>query len=89
MILSLLVFREIVQFGMEGKKYFLSVENLLELILIFASLVLMFSLYYPGCYWWQRQLSSVVLIVSWFLLLTIIGRHPKGTIQLEKCQKCI
>eukprot|EP00092_Neocalanus_flemingeri_P003648 GFUD01003915.1.p1 GENE.GFUD01003915.1~~GFUD01003915.1.p1 ORF type:complete len:987 (+),score=184.76 GFUD01003915.1:133-3093(+) len=75
-LLGLLVVREILQFSINPSKYFSSIENTIEVILIIITAVLLFY-GSPGCYLqMKRELSAAALLLSWIDLVTMIGRHP-------------
>lgn len=59
--------------------YFLSVENIAELLLILSTLGIMIP-YWAGCDLeetaFMRSLSAFVILLSWTLVFLVIGRHP-------------
>ena len=85
-LLSLFIIKEFNQFVSQPKQYFFNChnwhfqkfhpKNFFEITLIVLGFILL--LYgHPGCnIELKRQISSVVLLISWFLVLTMIGRHP-------------
>jgi len=74
--LGLLVVREMLQFSINPSKYFSSIENIIEVILVVITGVLLFH-GSPGCYLqMKRELSAAALLLSWIDLVTMIGRHP-------------
>ena len=76
-LLALLLLRELLQFGVHPSKYLTSLENILEIILLVITSILLLPTN-PGChYQFKREISSSVLLISWILLVTMIGRHPQ------------
>ena len=74
--LCLLVGREFLQFSINPSRYFSSIENIIEVILMVITAVLLFY-GSPGCHLqMKRELSAAALILSWIDLVTMIGRHP-------------
>eukprot|EP00088_Acartia_fossae_P001698 TRINITY_DN10679_c0_g1_i3.p1 TRINITY_DN10679_c0_g1~~TRINITY_DN10679_c0_g1_i3.p1 ORF type:complete len:444 (+),score=69.99 TRINITY_DN10679_c0_g1_i3:1-1332(+) len=75
-LIILLSLRELFQFLVSGLKYFISIENLIELALI-ISVALLQGYGAPGCHLdMKRQLSATALMLSWIELITMFGRHP-------------
>lgn len=76
-LLVLLGLRELLQFGIAPRRYFFSLENWLEDTLIVLISLLLFMGGY-GCYVdAKRHVAAVVIVLSWSVLITMIGRHPK------------
>ena len=76
-LLSLLLLREAVQFSVDPAQYLSSTENILEIVLIVLTFVLLLT-GHPGCYLrFKREISAASLLISWILLVTMIGRHPQ------------
>ena len=86
LLISIFILKESNQFLSQPTHYFCSCEswhfrklhpkNLFEIILIVLTLILLLH-GQPGCnIELKRQISCVVLLISWFLVLTMIGRHP-------------
>ena len=74
--LFMLICRELLQFLVNPLKHLRSFENLLEVILIILIGVLLFH-GAPGCHLAEkRELSSAIILISWFELLVMLGRHP-------------
>jgi len=75
-LLCLLVCREALQFSINPSRYFSSIENIIEVVLMIITAVLLFY-GSPGCHLqMKRELSAAALILSWIDLVTMIGRHP-------------
>ena len=59
--------------------YFVSVENIAELLLVFSTLGIVIP-YWAGCELEEtafvRSLSAFVVLLSWTLVFLVIGRHP-------------
>ena len=75
-LLGLLVLREGVQFSVDPAQYLSSTENILEIVLIVLTFILLLA-GHPGCHLrFKREISAASLLISWILLVTMIGRHP-------------
>eukprot|EP00090_Calanus_glacialis_P040395 TRINITY_DN7041_c0_g1_i5.p1 TRINITY_DN7041_c0_g1~~TRINITY_DN7041_c0_g1_i5.p1 ORF type:complete len:976 (-),score=208.34 TRINITY_DN7041_c0_g1_i5:92-3019(-) len=76
-LLGLLLCRELLQFSISPGQHFNSVENIVEVLLIVLTGVLIFY-GHPGCdMGFKRELSTAVLLFSWILFVTMVGRHPR------------
>lgn len=76
-LLVILGLRELLQFGTAPRRYFFSLENWLEVTLIALIALLLFMGGY-GCYVSaKRHMAAIVIVISWSILITMIGRHPK------------
>lgn len=74
-----LVLREALQLGIAPRRYFFSLENWLEMVLIALTSVLLFYGHY-GCHvQTKRHLGAAIIVLSWSELITMVGRHPKLT----------
>ena len=77
--LLILTIKEMLQFLIAPKRYFFSTENWLEVILIalVSGLLFLGSAQY-GCYVEaKRHMAAICIVLSWSILITMIGRHPK------------
>ena len=76
-LLTFLLLRELLQFSVHPTQYLTSFENILEIVLIVLTSCLLL-LGHPGCNLeFKREISSAALLISWVLLVTMIGRHPQ------------
>jgi len=76
-LLGILIVRETLQFSVSPSQYISSVENIFEVVLIALVGVVLFN-GEPGCdLSGKRQVSSVIVLISWIELVTMVGRHPR------------
>eukprot|EP00090_Calanus_glacialis_P022890 TRINITY_DN35239_c0_g1_i2.p1 TRINITY_DN35239_c0_g1~~TRINITY_DN35239_c0_g1_i2.p1 ORF type:complete len:1056 (-),score=229.38 TRINITY_DN35239_c0_g1_i2:74-3241(-) len=75
-LVSILIVREIMQMAVSLKRYFSSFENWMELSMI-SLVIAIIANNGEDAYLLNRHLSAIALVLSWALLITLIGRHPK------------
>ena len=74
-LLCLLVAREALQFSVNPTQYLSSIENVLEIMLMVLTFVLLLN-GPPGCNIdFKREIATFVLLISWILLVTLIGKN--------------
>ena len=74
-LLCILGLVEIFQLAVSLKRYVLSVENWLEVIMIVSVSVLLAN--EGGDFRTLRLLAGLAILLSWAKLITLIGKHPK------------
>lgn len=74
---SILLIRELFQFGVAPLKYFTSFENWLEVGLIIVTYIILL------CGFGAHQLAAVAILLSWTELVLLIGRHPSLSTNIE------
>ena len=74
-LLCLLVAREALQFSVNPTQYLSSIENVLEIMLMVLTFVLLLN-GPPDCNIdFKREIATFVLLISWILLVTLIGKN--------------
>jgi ankyrin repeat protein len=77
LLLVLLAIREIFQMLVSFKRYFFSVENLMELTVIVLSFIILFGGDDDEALLMRRHLAAIVILFTWTETLVLVGRHPK------------
>ena len=76
-VLGLVAAREALQLSVTPGQYLASVENTLEILMLVLAAV-MLGHGAPGCHLaFKREIAASVLLISWILMVTMIGRHPQ------------
>ncbi|TRY61746.1 hypothetical protein TCAL_09528 [Tigriopus californicus] len=78
-LMALLILREVLQMSASLKRYLVSPENWLEMVMIG---LVAFILWVPDALLAnpceiKRHLSAIAIILSWAELITLVGRHPR------------
>ena len=78
-LLSILTVREVFQVTASLKRYILSLENILELVMMSLLAYLLFDPDNPGDCECQlkRHVSSLVILLSWIELIVLVAKHPR------------
>ena len=66
--------REFVQLSVSYRRYIFNIENLMESSLIILTYTLMFASLSPLS---TKLISAVILLLSWFEVVLLIGGHPR------------
>ena len=74
--LPVLVIREATQLWLSRAAYFRSVENVVEVVLVILIYLLLVWGDYCDHKSDKRYVSSIAIVLSWFVLITMLGRHP-------------
>ena len=78
-LLGVLVFRELLQMAASLKRYFLSLENLLEVIMLSLLGFLLFDPDNPEdceCNV-KRHIAAICILLSWIELIILVAKHPR------------
>ena len=76
-VLGLVAAREALQLSVTPGQYLASAENTLEILMLVLAAV-MLGHGAPGCHLaFKREIAASVLLISWILMVTMIGRHPQ------------
>ena len=74
--LPTLIIRETAQLMLSGAAYFHSKENIADAVLVILIALLLLWGDYCDHIGDKRYLSSIAIVLSWSLLVTMLGRHP-------------
>ena len=74
-LLVMLLLREILQMSVSLKRYFSSIENLME-ILILGTVTFLLTAREDSLEL-KKHLAAFVIVMSWSALILLLGRHPK------------
>ena len=78
-LLAVLVIRELLQMAASLKRYFLSLENLLEVIMLSLLCFLLFAPDNPDdceCEV-KRHVAAICILLSWIELIVLVAKHPR------------
>ena len=78
-LLSVLALREMVQVTASLKRYLLSPENILELVMMSLLAYLLFDPDNPGdcqCRV-KRHVAALVILLSWVEMIVLVAKHPR------------
>ena len=78
-LLSILTVREVFQVTASLKRYILSLENILELVMMSLLAYLLFDPDNPDDCECQlkRHIASLVILLSWIELIVLVAKHPR------------
>lgn len=88
-LLAVLTLRELFQVVIHPKKYVLDPENWLEILLLFVLAFVLFkdcSREFPKSTrlgLWCPQFSALAILLSWFELVLLAGKHPLQSLHIE------
>jgi hypothetical protein len=74
-LLILLVLREILQMTVSMKRYLTSLENWIELGIVFLTAMLLAT--EATNFQLNRHFAAIAIVFSWAELIVLVGRHPK------------
>ena len=78
-LLVVLGFRELLQMAASLKRYFLSLENILEVVMLSLLGFLLFDPDNPDdceCDV-KRHIAAICILLSWIELIILVAKHPK------------
>lgn len=76
-LLVLFIVREILQMSVSIKRYFSSLENLIEIAIICLVSFLLLNTEKEGEGELRKHLAAFTIVLSWGEMIVLVGRHPK------------
>lgn len=79
--------RELFKFVMSPSKYLLTLDNMLDIVLVFITSIILFKSWNEDHH--RKLFTALSLFLSWIELALITGRHPKLSINIEMLKSVV